>query len=423
MGLFRAIRDTSPLPAGGTDRDRSALIRAVKELAHAEGMVVCLSVKNYPALERKLGLAGTDQFMSALSDKIAGRLPADATCVRLTDSTFGALLPGSDKQAARRLTGSVIAAVTGDEIRIRDHGVRPSFDFGMAQLTPDRAGAELIETAFAAAQRPVALSPVEKSQPVQPVAAKKQGDSPRNEEASIEYRLSLEFQPVVHLHGEHGELYEFFLTVKSPHGDRPSSRNVAATATGMDVALDMWAVDRAIEVLDSRRQRGYGTRLFVKLSGLCIRDIRVPLAINRALRTRSIPKETLIIEVGERSVSTDPRKAQAFFQSLADAGCLMSVSNFGPSTSEFEILEDLPVHFIKLNPALIDQLAGNEYAVAQLAKICGRATAMNMQTIAPNVENSLSLAKLFEAGVEFAQGRQIQEPRPSMNFDFDIVVG
>ena len=151
-------------------------------------------------------------------------------------------------------------------------------------------------------------------------------------------------------------------------------------------------------------------------------DIKIPLTITRELKSRNVSPQNLIVELSETAASGNLKKASAFVQSLQKIGCSTALDHFGLSLSAFQLLEDVPAAYLKLDASLVNRLSEDTDAYNQAAEICARARDLGKHTIASYLDNPQSLPKLYQAGVEFAQGYYIQEPNEAMDFEFSILV-
>ncbi|HEX9584166.1 MAG TPA: EAL domain-containing protein, partial [Gammaproteobacteria bacterium] len=243
-------------------------------------------------------------------------------------------------------------------------------------------------------------------------------------DAMSDGRLSMVFQPIVCLRSEPIELYEVFIRLVDRRGAVVPSRAVIAAARqkNLDIDLDLWVIERAIRIIESRAGQGRNTHLFINLSERCMDDIRIPLRISRELKARNVPARNLIIQLSEIAASGNLNKSHAFVESLHKIGCSTALDHFGLSLSAFQLLEDVSVEYLKLDESIVNRVAEDAEAYSQVAEICRRARKLEKQTIASYLDNPRSLSKLFDAGVDFVQGYYIHEPSDSMDFEFSILL-
>ena len=80
--------------------------------------------------------------------------------------------------------------------------------------------------------------------------------------------------------------------------------------------------------------------------------------------------------------------------------------------SSFAYLKDLPVDFLKIDGAFVQNMLNDPIDGAMVEAINRIGHVMGKLTIAEFVENEGILAKLRAIGVDFAQGYGISKPKP-----------
>jgi Amt family ammonium transporter len=72
----------------------------------------------------------------------------------------------------------------------------------------------------------------------------------------------------------------------------------------------------------------------------------------------------------------------------------------------------LPVDYLKIDGALVSDIQSNNISHAMVAAINEIGSVMNIKTIAEHVENEVTLKRLDEIGIDFAQGFHFGLPKP-----------
>ncbi|MDX1514690.1 MAG: EAL domain-containing protein, partial [Gammaproteobacteria bacterium] len=419
----RKARPAGDAPASS---GRLTLVEGVNAARRADagGGVICVLVENQSKLDEVLGLGGREQLANELLKRISASVSGDAVVARIADDTFGVYLPGMAPAKLREAAAKTAAMASRDVVRIGQHTVRPACLSGVATVSDQyKDGMAVLEAAYDACRRPVTaqLGP---SEPDAAQIAEYARIADELKAGMSDGRLSLLYQPIVRLQGEPIELYEVFIRLKDRGGKVVPTRAVVSAAEQYDLIddLDLWVIQRAIEILQARQKQGRETHLFVKLSDECMDDIQIPLTITRELKARNVDPARLIVELSETAASGNLKKSRAFVESLKKIGCPTALDHFGLSLSAFQLLEDVPATFLKLDASLVNRLEEDPDAYRQVLEICQKARDLGKQTIASYLDNPGSLPKLYQAGVDLAQGYYIQEPGESMDFEFSILV-
>jgi PAS domain S-box-containing protein len=434
-GLLITVREPAPVVSaqgrpepGAVARDRRASLLQVVDAARKEaagGALACILIENQQKLGEVLGLAGRDRLAGVLLERIREQAGSEAVVDRIGDDTYGIFIPGIDMPEMRDKSLQIASAISRAVVGIGKHSVRPACLAGAAPVSGAYPGGmAVLEAAYADCRRPVMPRPA-------PPRALSRETAMRYEElagdladAMSDGRLSMVFQPIVCLRSEPIELYEVFIRLVDRRGGAVPSRAVIAAARqkDLDIDLDLWVIERAIRIIESRAGQGRNTHLFINLSERCMDDIRIPLRISRELKARNVPARNLIIQLSEIAASGNLNKSHAFVESLHKIGCSTALDHFGLSLSAFQLLEDVSVEYLKLDESIVNRVAEDAEAYSQVAEICRRARKLEKQTIASYLDNPRSLSKLFDAGVDFVQGYYIHEPSDSMDFEFSILL-
>lgn len=117
----------------------------------------------------------------------------------------------------------------------------------------------------------------------------------------------------------------------------------------------------------------------------------------------------MIIEITERELLVDIDNARELLQPFIDFGLRLALDDFGSGYSSYQYLADLPVHFIKIDGALVRRL--NEPKVrAILQGIQDTADALGIITLAEFIENTETESILRDIGVHWGQGYYYGKP-------------
>ena len=434
-GLLITVREPAPVVSaqgrpepGAVARDRRASLLQVVDAARKEaagGALACILIENQQKLGEVLGLAGRDRLAGVLLERIREQAGREAVVDRIGDDTYGIFIPGIDMPEMRDKSLQIASAISRAVVGIGKHSVRPACLAGAAPVSGAYPGGmAVLEAAYADCRRPVMPRSAPPLALSRETAMRYEALADDLADAMSDGRLSMVFQPIVCLRSEPIELYEVFIRLVDRRGAVVPSRAVIAAARqkNLDIDLDLWVIERAIRIIESRAGQGRNTHLFINLSERCMDDIRIPLRISRELKARNVPARNLIIQLSEIAASGNLNKSHAFVESLHKIGCSTALDHFGLSLSAFQLLEDVSVEYLKLDESIVNRVAEDAEAYSQVAEICRRARKLEKQTIASYLDNPRSLSKLFDAGVDFVQGYYIHEPSESMDFEFSILL-
>ena len=93
-------------------------------------------------------------------------------------------------------------------------------------------------------------------------------------------------------------------------------------------------------------------------------------------------------------------------------GCSFTLAGFDGSTSAFAFLKALAPDFVRISPAIVNDILGAPAKATRLSEINLRCELLGTKTIAENVENSQLIQELHRTKTHFAQGFAISAVQP-----------
>jgi diguanylate cyclase (GGDEF)-like protein len=228
-------------------------------------------------------------------------------------------------------------------------------------------------------------------------------------------RFKLYSQPIYTTLGALPEIrmQEVLLRLKDDEGNISSPGNyiLAAERFGLMRDVDQWVIEQVIQTLheigDTR-----DICLFVNLSTNSLSDKNFCAYILKLLADYEIDGNSICFEITETAAIRNLAQVAGFIKALKQAHCLFALDDFGSSTTSFSYLQDLPVDYLKIDGALVTDIHSNNISHAMVAAINEIGSVMNIKTIAEHVENELTLKRLDEIGIDFAQGFHFGSPKP-----------
>jgi len=232
------------------------------------------------------------------------------------------------------------------------------------------------------------------------------------QEALVGDRLQLQFQPIVSLRGDAREHYETLVRLPSPTAGEllPADFFDAAARSGLLGALDHWVIRHAIWRLARERRTNRRIHLFIPLSVQGLADDRLLLAICDHLRDAQASGDWLTFQLRPADVRAHPGRTRRLVEGLRQVRCRLALDRYDGEPATRELLAALPFDFAKLAPALTRELAGDPARAERLRTTLALLARRSVKSVATGVEDAQSLAYLWAAGVDYAQGFFLHEP-------------
>jgi EAL domain-containing protein (putative c-di-GMP-specific phosphodiesterase class I) len=201
----------------------------------------------------------------------------------------------------------------------------------------------------------------------------------------------------------------------------PSEFLPLAEDTGFIQQLGDWILRQACRRARLLRdQRPGPLRMAVNLSSRQFWQEDLVEAIRRILAETGIPPECLELEITETMLVPHPDLALARMRALTALGVRLAIDDYGTGPSSLAALRRYPVHNLKIDRTLVQEIGTGPADDAIITAILALAHSMKFSVVAEGIETPEQLAFLSRQGCEAGQGYLfcpgITEPREAPGF-------
>jgi PAS domain S-box-containing protein len=179
-----------------------------------------------------------------------------------------------------------------------------------------------------------------------------------------------------------------------------------AERSGLVVAIDRWMAGQAIELA------AVGRPAEVNLSAVSICDEQLPLDLASALERAGAGAANVVFEITETAAVEHIDAARDFVDRLSRLGCRFALDDFGTGFGSLTYLRHLPVQYLKIDSTFVRGMLASPQDQKMVQSIVAMAGQFGLHTVAEGVEDTETLAKVREIGVDLAQGYWIGRPMP-----------
>jgi diguanylate cyclase (GGDEF)-like protein/PAS domain S-box-containing protein len=176
--------------------------------------------------------------------------------------------------------------------------------------------------------------------------------------------------------------------------------------------LDLWVLNKTIELLRKCPDLNVFHKISVNLSGQSIGDRKVHARLLEVIQDCGIPPQKLCFEVTETSAIRNIEDAILVIEQLKARGVKFALDDFGSGSSSFGYLKALPVDYLKIDGQFVRSLDTDTVDFATVRCIADMASLLHKETVAEFVETEAALKALQSLGVDYAQGYYLHEPEP-----------
>ncbi len=425
-------------PPGVIKRD--AFIDLIKQACTSKDLrsnrvgIIYVDVDNFPGLKKHLGLDGVETLVDMITAKLTELGPENAVIARITDDDFALLVQDLEWENLVSAFKIIETGFCGTLFDVTGRSVLVSAGAGLTGLLEDDTDPMVIlERAYEASLselRPVVGVKADTNEEIDEKDDEAEEEYFRAltadlQEAMHDGRLFPVFQPIVRLHGKPIELYEVFTRLRNKQGEEVPPRQFldAAENAGIGIELNIWLIERVMEILAEQQVLGRYPRLLVKVTDQALRDVRVPLAAGRAQRKYKVSPDQIVFEVCERVSVNQVKATRTLMHAMRGMKFGTAIEHFGVTRKPFRLLKHLPIDYLTLDASIVNHHEARSDCAARVRRIVDTAHEMGKLTCAEYVDDPSSVAMLYKTGIDFVQGHYIQPPAPELDFEFSMMVG
>jgi len=237
---------------------------------------------------------------------------------------------------------------------------------------------------------------------------------PKLTEALENDRFMLYVQPISSLADRNNSVKHYEVLIRLDDDGKtilPMAFIPAAERYGVMQRIDRWVIENVFKEY-KRLQKGSQElyRFSVNLSGISLNDKGLGTFIEALFLRYEIPYNGICFEVTETAAVANLSVALAFIKRMRKLGCKFSLDDFGSGLSSFSYLQNIPVDYLKIDGAFVNDIDTNRINRAMVKSINEISHTMGMKTICEFVENEEVETILKELHVDYAQGHYYAEP-------------
>lgn len=383
-----------------------------------------INLDQFSVIKSELGVKGTDTLARDVANLLKALVNRAHVLTRCDLNAFAVIFSDEDSDKALELGEQIRGAVESHLTETPEATIQSTCSIGITPITENSPNAkEVLRMAQSASD-----SVRSKNQTGNGVQLYKPDELEEESSHSVETlrqaidenRFKLLFQPVVGLmDNTHEHLYEVLLRLIDTDNNEVSPNIFLTTVdhTEISTQLDRWVIRESIRQLAIEHHKGLKNKLFINLTGRSLADPRLLQWISDQLNEYSLPGDCLIFQFSESDASTQLKYANIFTQGLVQLHASACIKHFGSSIDSEHVLKQVPAQFIKLDGSFVQELE-NSAMQECFKKLMEPLTDSHKTVIAPLVEDTSVMSKLWSAGVHYIQGYYLQAPREKMDYDF-----
>jgi len=226
--------------------------------------------------------------------------------------------------------------------------------------------------------------------------------------ALMENRFRLVQQPVASLQGDDPNMFDVLVRMLDHQGKEvlPAEFMAAAERNDLLKNIDRWVVGASLSFA-AKAKPGC---LFVRLSRDSVLDGAFIEWLKSQLAAGKHEPQRICFQITESIAEQYMNAAVAQLGGLKKLGFRIALERFGSGRDPYKLLSSVPLDFIKIDGALVQDLSVNSDTQIMVKKLVEQAVKLKIETIAERVEDANTMAVLWQLGVQFIQGYFVNAP-------------
>lgn len=229
-------------------------------------------------------------------------------------------------------------------------------------------------------------------------------------------KFQLVFQPVLDLHEKKVTHYESLIRMIGDDGKLilPGSFIPVAERMGLIHSIDLWVVNRAIDMLSKLPEQHKNTSFSINLSSHAFQETALLPLLREKLDKTGIRSDRIVFEITETAAIANFAQTREMIMNIRQLGCRFALDDFGSGFSSFNYIKEFPVDYLKIDGAFITNLVNDPVDQTLVKSMIEISKTLNKKIIAEFVENKMVLDMLMQFGADYAQGYFIGKPQPEL---------
>ncbi|MCZ2848297.1 putative bifunctional diguanylate cyclase/phosphodiesterase [Modestobacter sp. VKM Ac-2978] len=382
-------------------------------------IVLCLDLDGFKDVNDSLGHLAGDDLLRTVAERLQGVVRAADTVARLGGDEFAVLiddtrggLPAAASLAERLLQ------VLDEPVLLHGHRVTVAASIGIVAAEPDATPLSLFRDADIAMYQAKAAGRAQwvVFDPGMRTAALERIELERELGGALAAgQLRLVYQPVVDLQTERVVGFEALLRWQHPTlGAISPDRFVPiAEDSGHILPIGRWVLAEATATA-ARWQRAHPRStplsMAVNVSARQLAGGTLVDHVAEALTSSGITPSSLVLEVTETALVTDPDAVAERLLELRALGTRLALDDFGTGYSSLSYLRQFDVDVLKIDRSFVNLLDGSADDAAIVHGLVQLGRTLRLEVVAEGVETEVQRDRLRAERCDLAQGWLFAKP-------------
>jgi diguanylate cyclase (GGDEF)-like protein len=380
--------------------------------SHGEGTAAVLYIEpdGFAKLHEELNVESSDAFIADLAAVIRQSLAEGDIPARISESGFAVLAQRATLAELEELAERILISCRGHIVELGERSLTVSCSIGLSSV-----GRLVVNSSeiIAGARKAQAQAAERGDQlviyrPQLTAVSSGSGEGLRLDrirQALDNHDFYSVQQAIIDLDGDGDQIVENVTFMRGDADDHgPADYLALADRNDLAGGIDRQVIPGLLKSMVESDQRH-----IINLSSNTVLDYAFPGWFADQVKAACIDGSRIILQIGAATALNNLRPAQRLIKELQPLGCHLSISQFDAERRTCQLLEHLEVSYIKLRPELTFELTANSKLQESIRLIVEAAEPRSVAVIADEVQDTSSLAVLWQCGIKLIAGSFVRE--------------
>jgi diguanylate cyclase (GGDEF)-like protein len=372
--------------------------------------VLYLEPDGIQELSHELGDKETDEFILDLGMTIKQSMQNQDVAGRISDHGFAIILNRDSKDSLSHAADKLMKAYSNHIVELENRSFSATCSIGLVNLGHlDLKPEEILSQARQAHKEAAADGETVVVYRPQ-LTAITTGEDDRSWLDRIRFAINNQDfysvqQSIVDLDGQGEHLVENLTFMREDDQNHPPEEYAAiAERTDLGGVIDRHVIPGLLQTFANSDEQQV-----ISLSNNSIMDFGFPAWFADQMKLNAVSGDKIILQIELSAAQTNLKPAQILMRELESLGVRLAVSSFNADRRSLQLLEHLQISYVKLDSEITANLMTSNANQEMVRAIVDAADEQNISVIADEINDTSSLALLWQCGVKLIAGAFLKE--------------
>ncbi len=190
-----------------------------------------------------------------------------------------------------------------------------------------------------------------------------------------------------------------------------------AENSGLIFPLTAFVLEESLAQVARWRAAGHDFRIAVNLSARHLSDQGLPQQVALVLARHGVPASSLVLEVTETAILSDPARADLVLRALRHLGVAIAIDDYGTGNASLSYLRRLEIDELKIDRSFVSNIGADHHDLIIVRSTIALALELDLRVVAEGIEDAATVDELRGLGEVIGQGYHLGMPVVAAELD------